>query len=50
MFFFELNKYFEQHDDIKTDILYIDGTKIETNANKMTFVWMRATKKGYLTF
>ena len=33
------------HDAIDTDILYIDGTKFEANANKMTFVWMKATKK-----
>lgn len=39
------NKYFEEHDLINTDILYIDGTKFEANANKMTFVWMRSTEK-----
>lgn len=43
--FVEFNRYFEAHDDIHTDILYIDGTKFEANANKMTFVWMRSTKK-----
>ena len=43
--FYDLNRYFEKHDSIDTDILYIDGTKFEANANKMTFVWMRATKK-----
>lgn len=43
--FVEFNKYFESHDDIETDVLYIDGTKFEANANKMTFVWMNATKK-----
>lgn len=43
--FYTLNEYIEQHDEINTDILYIDGTKFEANANKMTFVWMRATKK-----
>ena len=43
--FVEFNKYFEEHDEIETDILYIDGTKFEANANKMTFVWMKATKK-----
>ncbi len=29
----------------RTDILYIDCTKFEANANKMTFVWVRSTKK-----
>ena len=43
--FVEFNKYFEANDDIDTDILYIDGTKFEANANKMTFVWMKSTKK-----
>lgn len=43
--FVELNRYFEAHDSIDTDVLYIDGTKFEANANKMTFVWMKATKK-----
>lgn len=43
--FYEFNRYFEDHDAIDTDILYIDGTKFEANANKMTFVWMKATKK-----
>lgn len=43
--FIELNKYIEKHDEINTDILYIDGTKYEANANKMTFVWKKATLK-----
>lgn len=29
------------------DILYIDGTKYEAYANKMTFVWRKATDKFY---
>ena len=33
------------HDVIDTEVLYIDGTKFEANANKMTFVWMKVTKK-----
>lgn len=43
--FYEFNRYFEDHDTIDTDVLYIDGTKFEANANKMTFVWMKSTKK-----
>lgn len=43
--FIELNKYIEKYDGINTDILYIDGTKYEANANKMTFVWKKATLK-----
>ena len=41
--FYDLNRYFEKNDTIDADILYIDGTKFEANANKMTFVWMKAT-------
>ena len=26
------------------EVQYIDGTKIEANANKYTFVWKKATK------
>ncbi len=29
---------------ISLEIQYIDGTKIEANANKYTFVWKKATK------
>ena len=43
--FVDINKYIEAHDVIDTEVLYIDGTKFEANANKMTFVWMKATKK-----
>lgn len=43
--FVDINKYIEKQDSIDTDILYIDGTKFEANANKMSFVWMKATKK-----
>lgn len=36
--FYEINKYIEAHTDINTDILCIDGTKYESNANKNTFI------------
>ena len=39
--FVDINKYIEAHDVIDTEVLYIDGTKFEANANKMTFVWMK---------
>ena len=29
---------------VSLDVQYIDGTKIEANANKYTFVWKKATK------
>lgn len=29
---------------ISLDVQYVDGTKIEANANKYTFVWKKATQ------
>lgn len=43
--FYEINRYIEKHDDIDVSTLYIDGSKFEANANKMTFVWKKATIK-----
>ena len=44
--FFEINRYIEKKDEeLNTDILYIDGSKFEANANKMTFVWKKASIK-----
>lgn len=47
--FLEVNKIIESDTDIDVDVLYIDGTKFEANANKMTFVWKKATQKYYLS-
>lgn len=33
--------------ELEKEILYVDGTKFEANANKMTFVW-KAWKKRYM--
>lgn len=44
--FHELNEFIEKKDKgLDTEVLYLDGTKIEANANKYTFVWIKATKK-----
>lgn len=44
--FLLLSQFIEERDlCLDTDILYLDGTKYEANANKMTFVWMKATEK-----
>ena len=34
-----------EKDEIKFENLFIDGTKIEANANRYTFVWKKSTKK-----
>ena len=46
--FIEINKMIEDDLDINVSILYIDGSKFEANANKMTFVWKKATQKYYI--
>lgn len=43
--FVDINRYIEENDIcLDPEILYLDGTKFEANANKMTFVWMKATE------
>lgn len=43
--FTEINNYIEQQDTVDTYVLYLDGTKFEASANKMTFVWKKAITK-----
>ncbi|WP_269139723.1 transposase, partial [Streptococcus cristatus] len=43
--FIELNLRLKMEDLISLDCLFIDGTKIEANANKYSFVWKKATDK-----
>src|SRR5690554_5859637 len=43
--FKEINNYIIKTDNVNTDILYIDGTKIESKANKYTFVWRGSIDK-----
>ena len=40
--FYDITKRLIVLDDIDTSILYIDGTKIEANAKKSSFVWKKA--------
>lgn len=44
--FYDINKYIESRIDINTDVLCIDGTKYEANANKNTFVWRANTERN----
>ena len=41
----EINKEIMDQEDIDTDRLYIDGTKIEADANKYTFKWKKSILK-----
>jgi len=43
--FYELTKYLIKKESIDTSKLYIDGTKIESAANKYTFVWRGSIEK-----
>lgn len=43
--FYDLNQYIIDKDKIDTKRLYIDGTKIEANANKYKFVWKGSVEK-----
>ena len=41
--FYEMNRIMEDELPIDTDVLCIDGTKYEANANKNTFIWRKNT-------
>jgi transposase len=43
--FYDLNQYIIDQDKIDTERLYIDGTKIEANANKYKFIWKGSIEK-----
>lgn len=43
----KINLYISDHTYISRDILYRYGTKYEAYANKMTFVWKKATDKFF---
>lgn len=43
--FITLNLQLKMEELVTLDCLYIDGTKIEANANKYSFVWKKATDK-----
>ena len=43
--FFSLVDLMQEEGLVKLEDYYLDGTKIEANANKYTFVWRKATEK-----
>jgi hypothetical protein len=43
--FIDLNLRLKMEELVILDCLFIDGTKIEANANKYSFVWKKATEK-----
>lgn len=44
--FQDINRYLFEKDRVDIEKLYIDGTKIEANANKYTWVWKKACLKS----
>ncbi len=44
--FYQLVKYLYTLNEVKYENLFIDGTKIEANANRYTFVWKKAVNKN----
>ncbi len=44
--FCQLVKYLNKIGEVKFDNLFIDGTKIEANANRYTFVWKKSVNKN----
>ena len=44
--FYQLVEYLKQNNEIEYENLFVDGTKIEANANKYTFVWKKAVSKN----
>uniref|UniRef100_UPI003977B9FF transposase n=1 Tax=Streptococcus suis TaxID=1307 RepID=UPI003977B9FF len=43
--YIELNLRLKMEELVSLECLYIDGTKVEANANKYSFVWKKATDK-----
>ena len=44
--FRDINKTIFRKDHVDLSHIYIDGTKLEANANKYTWVWKKATEKS----
>lgn len=44
--FYQQIKYLAQHNEILFENVFIDGNKIEANANRYTFVWKKAIYKN----
>lgn len=44
--FYQMVKYLDHIGEIKFENLFVDGTKIEANANRYTFVWKKVVTKN----
>lgn len=43
--FYAMNRFIIEKETIETNTIYVDGTKIEANAHKFSFVWKKAVLK-----
>lgn len=44
--FYQLNEKLAEMGELKYENLFVDGTKLEANANRYTFVWAKAVEKN----
>lgn len=44
--FYQMVQYLHTNDEVKFENLFVDGTKIEANANRYTFVWRKSVEKN----
>jgi len=44
--FYQMVQYLHNIEEVKFENLFVDGTKIEANANRYTFVWKKAVNKN----
>lgn len=44
--FYQMVKYLHRIGEVNFEHLFVDGTKIEANANRYTFVWKKAVDKN----
>lgn len=44
--FYQMVQYLHNIDEVKFENLFVDGTKIEANANRYTFVWKKVVNKN----
>ena len=45
--FFQMIQFLMEQEEIRFEQIFLDGTKIEANANKYTFVWRGSIEKNY---
>jgi len=44
--FYDINRVIFEREHVGLKHIYIDGSKFETNANKYSWIWKKATEKS----